>query len=74
MVFANLLNGRCALCSIERGLGDIEEAENIMGNLLYVGLPVWFLILGLLIKACTIYVGASDMMIKYANEYITIIF
>ena len=76
MAFANLFGmGGAPLCSIERGRGDIEEAENIMGNSFFmlVSTGVVLTILGLLIKKPVLYMfGASDMTFKYANEYITI--
>lgn len=76
MAFANLFGmGGAPLCSIERGRGDIEEAENIMGNsfimLTYTGIILT--VLGLLLKKPMLYMfGASNMTFAYADEYITI--
>ncbi len=76
MAFANLFGmGGAPLCSIERGRGNLEEAEHIMGNsfimLTYTGIILT--ILGLIFKKPMLYLfGASDITYKYANEYITI--
>jgi len=74
--FANLFGiGGAPLCSIERGRGNLEEAENIMGTsfimLLYTGIILT--VLGLIFKKPILYLfGASNITYKYANEYITI--
>lgn len=76
IAFANLFGmGGAPLCSIERGRGNYEEAEKIMGNsfklLVYTGLILT--ILGLIFKKPLLYLfGASDITYKYANEYVTI--
>lgn len=64
IAFANLFGmGGAPLCSIERGKGDIEEAEAIMGNsfvmLIIVGIILT--IAGLMFKIPMLYLfGASD--------------
>lgn len=76
MAFANLFGmGGAPLCSIERGRGNVEEAENIMGNsfvmLLSSGILLTFI--GLLIKEPVLYLfGASPETFLYADKYITI--
>ena len=74
--FANLFGmGGAPLCSIQRGKGDIQEAEAIMGNsfILMLGCGVILTILGLIFKRPMLYLfGASDATIPYADEYITI--
>ncbi|MCI8660987.1 MAG: MATE family efflux transporter [Lachnospiraceae bacterium] len=76
IAFANLFGmGGAPLCSIERGRGNEEEAEAIMGNsfimMLFSGLALT--ILGLLLKRPMLYLfGASDATISYADSYITI--
>lgn len=76
MAFANLFGmGGAPLCSIARGRGDIEEAENIMGNsfVMLLSTGIVLTIVGLLIKKPLLYMfGASDQTFPYANEYITI--
>lgn len=74
--FANLSGfGGVPICSIARGRGDIEEAEQVMGNSLSlliifgVVLTVGFLIF----KRQILYLfGASDETFQYANGYSTI--
>lgn len=76
MAFANLFGmGGSPLCSIERGRGNTEEAERIMGNsfsmmiLFGVGLTV----LGLVFKRPMLYLfGASEQTFPYANSYVSI--
>ena len=76
MGLANLCGtGGAPLCSIFRGQGNEEEAENIMGNafamLLMLGTlaTAFFLIL----KRPILYLfGASDATFPYANDYMTI--
>lgn len=76
IAFANLFgSGGAPLCSIARGRGDSEEAEEIMGNsfamLLIFG--VLLTILGLIFKKPILYLfGASDATFGFANDYITI--
>lgn len=76
MAFANLFGmGGAPLCSIERGRGDNDEAERIMGNsfcmMLFFG--VGLTILGLLIKRPMLYLfGASDQTFPYADRYLNI--
>lgn len=76
MAFANLFGmGGAPLCSIQRGRGNVDEAERIMGNsfsmmiLFGIGLTV----LGLLLKRPMLYLfGASDHTYPYASQYVTI--
>ncbi|HHV98967.1 MAG TPA: MATE family efflux transporter [Clostridiaceae bacterium] len=74
--FANLFGmGGAPLCSIERGRGNNEEAENIMGNsfIMLVTSGVLLTILGLIIRKPMLYLfGASDATFVFANQYITI--
>ena len=76
MAFANLYGmGGAPLCSIERGKGNNEKAEEIMGNsftlLLITGLMLTIVIL--IFKKPLLYLlGASDNTFSYANDYITI--
>ncbi|MDO5416497.1 MAG: MATE family efflux transporter [Lachnospiraceae bacterium] len=76
IAFANLFGmGGAPLCSIERGRGNEEEAEAIMGNSFVMMLLCGFLLtgLGLLFKRPLLYLfGASDATIPYADSYITI--
>ncbi|WFR59344.1 MATE family efflux transporter [Anaerocolumna sp. AGMB13025] len=76
MAFANLFGmGGAPLCSIARGRGDNEEAEQIMGNsfLLLLVSGVLLTVLGLVLKKPMLYLfGASDATFPYANEYLTI--
>lgn len=74
--FANLFGmGGAPLFSIERGKGDLEKAEKIMGNtfsmLLLTGGILTVAILTF--KRPILYLfGASDITFSYANEYVTI--
>ncbi|MGN0158826.1 MAG: MATE family efflux transporter [Brotaphodocola sp.] len=76
IAFANLFGtGGAPLCSIERGRGNDEEAERIMGNsfcmMLLTG--VVLTILGLLFKRPMLYLfGASDQTFPYADSYVSI--
>lgn len=76
IAFANLFGmGGAPLCSIQRGKGNEEEAEAIMGNsfvmMVFCGLILT--ILGLTLKRPMLYLfGASDTTISYADSYITI--
>ena len=76
MGFANLCGtGGAPLCSIDRGRGDDEEAERVMGNafvlllLLGVGVTAFFLVL----KEPILYLfGASPDTFPYAGDYMTV--
>ena len=74
--FANLFGtGGAPLCSIERGRGNDEEAEKIMGNSfsMMVITGVVLTILGLLLKRPMLYLfGASDHTFPYADSYVSI--
>lgn len=76
MAFANLFGmGGAPLCSIERGRGNDEEAEAIMGNsfilMLFCGLALT--VLGLWWKRPMLYLfGASETTFPYADAYVTI--
>lgn len=76
MAFANLFGmGGSPLCSIERGRGNTEEAERIMGNSfsMMVLFGVVLTILGLMFKRPMLYLfGASGQTFPYANSYISI--
>lgn len=74
--FASLAGrGGAPLCSIQRGKGDQEKAEEYMGNsftlLLLFGAALT--VLGLVFKRPILYAfGASDATWPYADEYVTI--
>lgn len=74
--FANLFGvGGVPLCTIARGKGDNEEAENIMGNsfAMLMGAGIVLTILGLLFKEPLLYAfGASNVTFPFADRYITI--
>ena len=76
MGFANLCGmGGSPLCSICRGRGENEEAEQIMGNsfslLLLFGAALT--VLCLIFRRPILYLfGASDVTFPYANDYLTI--
>ena len=74
--FANLCGmGGAPLCSIERGKGDHEEAERVMGNsfALLMILGVLSMVVCFIIKRPMLYLfGASDATFAYANEYLTV--
>ncbi len=76
IAFANLFGmGGAPLCSIQRGKGNEEEAEAIMGNsfIMMVLCGLILTILGLAFKRPMLYLfGASDATIPYADSYITI--
>ena len=76
IAFANLFGmGGAPLCSIERGRGNNEEAEAIMGNsfAMMVVVGVILTVVGLVFKRPMLYLfGASDATIGYADSYITI--
>lgn len=74
--FANLCgSGGAPLCSIARGEGNHEEAENIMGNaftlLLMIGVALTGVVLA--VKRPVLYLfGASDVTFPYADAYLTV--
>lgn len=76
MAFANLFGmGGAPLCSIERGRGNDEEAEKIMGNsfVLMVITGVILTAAGLAFKKPVLYAfGASDSTYPFADKYVTI--
>lgn len=76
MAFANLFGmGGSPLCSIERGRGNTEEAERIMGNSfsMMILFGVGLTILGLMFKQPMLYLfGASEKTFPYADRYISI--
>lgn len=76
VAFSNLIcTGGAPLFSMERGKGENEEAEAIMGNSMTILLvfSVLLTILGLLTRRPLLYaLGASDVTFPYANDYITI--
>lgn len=76
IAFANLFGmGGAPLCSIERGRGNQDEAEKIMGNsfVLLIFFGIGLTILGLLFKKPMLYLfGASDQTYPYADQYISI--
>jgi putative MATE family efflux protein len=73
MAFANLFGmGGAPLCSIERGRGNEDEAEKIMGNsfVLMLAFGVVLTVLGLIFKKPLLYMfGASDTTYPYAAQY-----
>lgn len=76
IAFANLFGmGGAPLCSIERGKGNIEKAERIMGNafsMLCIS-SVFLTVICLVWKEPILYLfGASADTFSYANDYITI--
>lgn len=76
IAFANLFGmGGAPLCSIERGRGNLKEAEKIMGNS-FVLLVIFGLVLtalGLIFKKPMLYLfGASDKTYPFAEQYISI--
>ena len=76
IAFANLFGmGGAPLCSIERGSGNNEEAEKIMGNsfIMLIASGIFLTIAGLIIKKPMLYMfGASTTTFEYADSYITI--
>ena len=76
IAFANLFGmGGAPLCSIERGRGNEEEAEAIMGNsfILMLITGAILTVLGLAVRRPMLFlVGASPDTIIYAENYITI--
>lgn len=66
-------NGGAPLCAMERGRGNEEEAEKLMGNSFFLLLVtgVVLLMLGELFYRPVLYLfGASDATFVYAREYI----
>lgn len=68
-------NGGSPLCSMERGRGNRDEAEKLMGNtfamLIFSGIAM--MIIGYLFHKPILYAfGASDTTYPYAGEYIRI--
>lgn len=68
-------NGGAPLCAMERGRGNEEEAEKLMGNtftmLLITG--VILMVIGFVFYKPVLYLfGASDVTFPYAGEYITV--
>lgn len=73
MAFARLAGmGGGPLCSIERGRGDLEEAERIMGNsftLLLISAVALTVLGELFLRPMLFAFGASDSTIGYAMDY-----
>lgn len=71
--FANLFGmGGAPLCSIERGKGEIREAEKIMGTSfsMMILCGVLLTILGLIFNRAILYAfGASDATYPFARDY-----
>lgn len=76
IAFANLFGmGGAPLCSIERGRGNLEEAEKIMGNSFFMmaACGIVLTIICLILKKPMLYLfGASALTFPYADAYITI--
>lgn len=76
IAFANLFGmGGSPLCSIERGRGNMEEAEKIMGNSFFMMVisGAVITVLCLLFRKPMLYLfGASDATYPYADAYISI--
>ncbi len=74
--FANLFGmGGAPLCSIERGRGDVKEAEKIMGTSfsMMILCGIVLTILGLVFNKPILYAfGASDATYPFARDYIMI--
>ena len=67
--------GGAPLCSIERGRGNVDEAEKIMGNsfAMMVIFGIGLTVLGIALKRPMLYLfGASDNTYPYADQYVTI--
>ena len=76
MGFANLCGmGGAPLCSIERGKGDQEEAERVMGNsfvlLLIFGVAATVLFWAVKEPMLHLF-GASGVTFPYADEYLSV--
>ena len=68
-------NGGAPLCSMERGRGNQEEAEMLMGNtfVMLIGTGVILSAIGLIFYRPILYAfGASDLTFSYAADYIRI--
>ena len=68
-------NGGAPLCSMERGRGNQEEAEMLMGNtfVMLIGTGVILTAIGLTFYRPILYAfGASDLTFSYAADYIRI--
>lgn len=76
IAFANLFGmGGSPLCSIARGEGKIDEAEEIMGNsfTLLILFSVIIMMVGFVFKEQLLWLfGASSQTIGFANDYMTI--
>ena len=76
IAFANLFGmGGAPLCSIERGRGNLDSAEKIMGNsfTMMVISGIALTILCLVFRRPMLYLfGASDQTYPYADAYITV--
>lgn len=76
LAFSNLCGmGGSPLCSIERGKGNNEEAERVMGNsfTMLLALGVLSMAVCFLLKRPMLYLfGASDVTFPYADEYLSI--
>ncbi len=76
IAFANLVGmGGSPLCSIARGEGNLDEAEEIMGVsfLLLIIFSVLLMGIGFVFKEPILWLfGASQDTFSYANQYITI--
>lgn len=76
MAFAFLFGtGGAPLCSIERGRGNVKEAEMIMGNSFFmiVVCGILLTIVGLIFKKPLLFLlGASQETFFYADQYVSI--
>lgn len=76
IAFANLVGmGGSPLCSIARGEGNLDEAEEIMGVsfLLLIIFSILLMGIGFVFKEPILWLfGASQDTFSYANQYITI--
>lgn len=76
IAFANLFGmGGSPLCSIARGKGDLDGAEEIMGNALslLIIFSVIIMVVGFLWKRDFLWLfGASEKTIEYADAYLSI--
>ena len=76
IAFANLFGmGGAPLCSIARGQGKNQEAEEIMANsfVLLVIFGIVLMVIGFAFKENLLWLfGASENTISYANEYMSI--
>ncbi len=76
MAFANLFGmGGSPLCSIARGKGELDEAEEIMGNsfALLILFGVLLTVIGFTFRKPILWAfGASEYTMPYALDYLTI--